>query len=1105
MKNYNVSPYFDDFDESNDFYQIMFKPGMAVQARELTQIQSILRSQIEKFGNHIFKHGSIVIPGNSQAELNTPYLKVSGLSGASLNLAMFKDKVIVGETSGVKAIVKIAAERTETDPYVLYVVYISGGNTGQISFEQDEIIHLEIDNQIRAVIGSGISALGIGSIAHVNTGVYYVNGTFAHVEKQSVIIDKFSSSPSAKVVLKINEKIVTYNEDESLLDPSQGSFNYAAPGADRIQITLVLAVLDVNAEDSSDYIELMRYREGILEEHARYPKYSELEKSLARRTYDESGNYIVEGLRFSVRENKKLKNNNGYSISGDVDKLTYQLSKGKAYFKGFELINEYTRNFVVDKARTSSHVLQTSTTVKPSYGQYILVSNPSGRLDTDTMESVQLWTDSDASGGTQIGTARAVAFDYYTGDGTNPIFKIFFSDINLTSGSYEDIGSVRTATPFHARVVAECVAPLSSGSLVVNEIVNFNAGTRSATVALYNTLEGILWIHRHDSSKAVPKIGDLIIGATGGASVVIKQKKIIQVNGQSGSVFRLSSSATKSLKNSLNSYDMNFVANRKLSIASSATSVSISGGTFVAIETGTFVALTSSGVDPISNYTINGSGTVITRNSPAPVGGVTIYAQVNTIGNPRTKNIQTSSPIVKTSTRSIVLNHADVFEIISVLSGSIDIKNYYTLEKGITDYEYGLSSIKLKDGITLPAGNVTVTYKYYSHTAGDFFSVDSYNGVNIADIPTHVSTVTGETFSLRDCIDFRKTVGVPFNIVVSDTIIQTSIQRYMSRVDSICLNKQMELIVVDGIPGENPKSPSVSSELYELCQVFIPAYTFNIKDVKTRGVAVNRYTMSQIGKIEKRIDRLEEYTTLSIQEAKLLKTEVIDASTGLDRYKTGYIVEDMTDPFGLANVFNESFKSTMNPNEGILPLLEQTPISLDVLSYSGMKNTGGMLTLNYTEKKFADVNVSSRITNLNPFLVISWIGRLLLTPPEDIWTEVIDRPDVIINRTENVIIQNIIWVNPPAAPPRETPFPVPIIPTQPPAPIVTPPVGTPPTAVTGPTIASAPVAFTVFYDSSINTYGPVSQSASTIWDSGTVWYPAGTTSPAQITNSDMFA
>ena len=61
--NLNVSPYFDDFDAANDFHKVLFKPGYPVQARELTGLQSILQNQIEKFGDHIFREGSKVIPG----------------------------------------------------------------------------------------------------------------------------------------------------------------------------------------------------------------------------------------------------------------------------------------------------------------------------------------------------------------------------------------------------------------------------------------------------------------------------------------------------------------------------------------------------------------------------------------------------------------------------------------------------------------------------------------------------------------------------------------------------------------------------------------------------------------------------------------------------------------------------------------------------------------------------------------------------------------------------------------------------------------------------------------------------------------------------------
>ena len=61
--NLNVSPYFDDFSEDKNFNRVLFKPGIPVQARELTQLQTILQNQIEKFGQHFFKEGSMVIPG----------------------------------------------------------------------------------------------------------------------------------------------------------------------------------------------------------------------------------------------------------------------------------------------------------------------------------------------------------------------------------------------------------------------------------------------------------------------------------------------------------------------------------------------------------------------------------------------------------------------------------------------------------------------------------------------------------------------------------------------------------------------------------------------------------------------------------------------------------------------------------------------------------------------------------------------------------------------------------------------------------------------------------------------------------------------------------
>ncbi|BCU94622.1 MAG: hypothetical protein CM15mV5_2980 [uncultured marine virus] len=43
----NTPPYFEDFDPDKNFHRVLFRPGYPLQARELTQSQSILQDQIE--------------------------------------------------------------------------------------------------------------------------------------------------------------------------------------------------------------------------------------------------------------------------------------------------------------------------------------------------------------------------------------------------------------------------------------------------------------------------------------------------------------------------------------------------------------------------------------------------------------------------------------------------------------------------------------------------------------------------------------------------------------------------------------------------------------------------------------------------------------------------------------------------------------------------------------------------------------------------------------------------------------------------------------------------------------------------------------------------
>ena len=79
---FNLSPYFDDFDESKKFHRILFRPSFAVQARELTQSQTILQNQIERSGDHFFKKGAMVIPGEIAFDTNYYAVKLTSITGS---------------------------------------------------------------------------------------------------------------------------------------------------------------------------------------------------------------------------------------------------------------------------------------------------------------------------------------------------------------------------------------------------------------------------------------------------------------------------------------------------------------------------------------------------------------------------------------------------------------------------------------------------------------------------------------------------------------------------------------------------------------------------------------------------------------------------------------------------------------------------------------------------------------------------------------------------------------------------------------------------------------------------------------------------------------
>ena len=443
--NLNISPYYDDFNKDNNFYKVLFRPGRPVQARELSTLQSILQNQVESFGSHVFKEGSMVIPGSLFFDDSYFSVKVEsdhlGLP-ISLYSTELKGKKIKGQNSGVEILVndiKFPADSADiTDP-TLFIKYLTGNSDNEISNLEDgePLIALEDITYGNTTILSGQSvatlipsnASAVGSAVKMTDGVYFIRGTFVDVSADTIILDPYSNQPSYRVGLNVLESIITAKDDSSLYDNAKGFSNFAAPGADRFKITATLAKKGLNDTSDVSFVELIKLREGELKKLQDFSVYNELEKYLAARTYEESGNYSLDNFKINVSDcldnglsNGGIFKSNQVTEDGNTpsdDLACVEISAGKAYVKGFRINEPGTSIIDFDKPRDTDSV---NTALVPfDMGTLIRVNNVSGtpvigtNIATNTVSlysrrKTSAVASAPPTGGYEIGKARVYSF-----------------------------------------------------------------------------------------------------------------------------------------------------------------------------------------------------------------------------------------------------------------------------------------------------------------------------------------------------------------------------------------------------------------------------------------------------------------------------------------------------------------------------------------------------------------------------------------------------------------------------------------------------------------------------------------------------------------------
>ena len=399
--NLNVSPYYDDFDPNKNFYRVLFKPGFPVQSRELTTLQSILQNQIESFGSHIFKDGSVVVPGN--VTYNPQYYAVKinpthvGLS-VGLYLKQLVGKRIKGQTSELNAVVQnvITDSESEDNTYTLYVRYTSSNSSfeeGQFT-DGETLILQENLTYGNTTISSGDTfaslisqdATSTASSVSISKGIYFIRGHFVNVSDDTLILDQYTNTPSYRVGLFVSESLVDAKEDNSLYDNARGFSNYAAPGADRLKISASLTKKRISDTDDKNFIEILRITNGVVKKIQDSNTYSLVKEYFAKRTYEESGNYSVDSFDIDVSDSLSdgLNSDGVFSSSQRTDQgntpsenlLAVKVSPGKAYVRGFDVEKTATTILDLDKPRDTASVSNSS--ISFEMGSLLKVNNVSG-------------------------------------------------------------------------------------------------------------------------------------------------------------------------------------------------------------------------------------------------------------------------------------------------------------------------------------------------------------------------------------------------------------------------------------------------------------------------------------------------------------------------------------------------------------------------------------------------------------------------------------------------------------------------------------------------------------------------------------------------------
>jgi hypothetical protein len=986
---FNIAPYFDDYDIAKKYYRVLFKPGFAVQARELTQLQTTLQNQIEQFGENIYKEGSI-IKGCTFTEIrNLKYIKVvDGIRPEDFveRTEVLTDGTIdeyyyeIEDEFGLKALIVQGTSGFQSRAPNLNTFFVVYLNTVEIQafekkvYEPNDTLQVReyvlrtqevagettattIDNGIVATTSVAGFSNPIGDSFGLNAseGVVFQRGHFLFVDDQTIVVKKYLSEETVEFELEpnnisvgyiVDESIINSQQDLTLLDNANGSPNENAPGADRLLLVPRLVSRPTSeAEADSEFFILRRYENGNAVQTRDVTQFNSIAEEMARRTYETNGDYTKKPFQFEIQRRN------------ETGEFFIEMGEGTAYSKGYRVSNDTKRFFRVPEVETTD--VATNQPINFDYGGYVKVVNIEGNLPIRSFQNVPL-TDSSFN---IIGSAiiKNLIED-----------RLYLFGIRMNSGqNFSNVAFVGTGGAGRIEIAPKVINSSESRLIFdlnrpfVKELGNIQFSIRKV---IDTTTDG------NGDLQIMPATDEVFNQDTLKDLLVISKDSPLE----------------------------------KIDVVASEL-----------LENGNLFVNTDEASTNVSVY-LNARQTNIT---------------------PRVK--QVFSVFVKTTysnaSKEYTLGIPDAIELLEVkdITGA-DFVSSFKLVTNQKDDFYDHSYIEKIPGTPEPAdGIITIkfrTFRIETSAGVNLFTVESYSNVDIKDIP-HFDTQDGKNFDLKSCIDFRPyrqpiasystnevgstilsstevllpaastqlfSSGINYLIPSVNTSGSVDITYYSSRVDYIIGSSYGKFKYVTGGETGSSSGRLDTKENTIIAEVRIPGFPLLSSEdafrLNRRGETISlspktvpTYTMKEIDKISKKLDRLIYYVTLSALETSTANLLIQDEN-GNNRFKNGIIVDPFTD-LSIADVSDANFNASIDVSDTTLrPSLKQFPLDLRVKNTDGTDLIGPATTLSsdriirFLKQQYA-TGFRSCTSN-----VYNFIGSGTLTPEYDVAHDTVTTP-----------------------------------------------------------------------------------------------------------------